>query len=270
MATLHKAIVDLDDFTESVNILVYGDPGVGKTVFAGTAPRALILRAENGAVSAKRQGSNAKVWPIKTWTDFEEAYDWIEANPDAFEWIVIDSISKLQELCIRWILDRAVADNEKRDPDIPAIQDHYKWQLLMKRYVVMFNDLPVNILWTALAMHKEDSEGEDLVLPLITGKGYDISAAICAEMMVVAHLGIKETKVKRNGVVVREDRRQLTTRFTPPFFAKDRYDAIGDDGVMANPTMPKVIAAINAPKGTTATPTKPAAKKAAATRRTTR
>ena len=150
---LHSAIVELDEFTESMNFLVYADPGTGKTVLGGTAPRALILRAENGALSAKRQGSKAKVWPIKSWSDFEAAYDWLEDNPDAFEWVVIDSITKLQELCIRGILDKAVADNPSRDLDIPAIQDHYKWQLLMKRYVVMFNDLPINTLWLALAMH---------------------------------------------------------------------------------------------------------------------
>lgn len=262
---LHKAIIELDDFTESINMLVYGDSGVGKTVFAGTAPRALILRAEDGAISAKRFGSKAKVWPIKTWEDFETAYTWLEDNPKEFEWVVIDSITKLQELCIRGILNKAVADNPRRDPDIPALQDHYKWQLLMKRYVVMFNDLPINVLWTALAMHKEDPEGEDLVLPLITGKGYDISAAICAEMGVVAFMDVADVKVKRtSGTVESVRRRRLLVQSTPPYFAKDRYTVLGDDkGYMMDPTMPKVIAAIGQP----VTATKTAAKKAVPTRR---
>lgn len=267
---LHSAIVELEEFTESINILVYGDSGVGKTVLAGTAPRALILRAEDGALSAKRFGSTAKVWPIKTWADFEAAYNWIENNPGEFDWIVIDSITKVQELCIKGILQKAVADNPRRDIDIPAIQDHYKWQLMIKRYVVMFNDLPVNILWTALAMHKEDQEGEDLVLPLITGKGYDISASICAEMNVVAYMEVKEVKQRNKAgdanVVLR---RQIVTRTTPPYFAKDRYNVLGDDrGVMVEPTMPAIIKLINQPASSTpAPPRKTAAKKAAPAKR---
>jgi len=267
---LHSAIVELDEFTESINILVYGDTGGGKTVLGGTAPKGLILRAENGALSAKRQGSTAKVWPIKSWSDFEAAYDWLEDNPDTFDWVVIDSVTKLQELCIRAILDKAVADNPSRDLDIPAIQDHYKWQLLMKRYVVMFNDLPINTLWLALAMHKEDQEGEDLVLPLITGKGYDISASICAEMNVVAYLAVRTVKTKdREGAVTERDRRELLVRSHPPYFAKDRYACIGDDkGVMIDPTMPKIIAAIESSAGTSTAAATPR-KKATTTRRAT-
>jgi len=265
---LHKAIVDLEAFTESINMLVYGDSGVGKTVFAGSAPKALILRAENGAISAYRLGSKAKVWKINTWEDFEAAYDWIEANPDVFEWVVVDSITKLQELCIRSILDKAVKDNPKRDLDIPAIQDHYKWQLLMKRFVVMFNDLPVNVLWTALAMHKEDQEGEDLVLPLITGKGYDISAAVCAEMNVVGYFRVVNVKTKKGTQVVVEQQRQLMVKTTPPYFAKDRYGTIGDaKGIVRDPTMPKVITMINAPVAVAAGASKTAAKKAVPARR---
>lgn len=262
---LHKAIVDLEDFTESVNILVYGDSGVGKTVLGGTAPRCLIIRAEDGAISAYRQGSEAKVWPVTEWSDFEAAYAWCEENTDEFDWIVIDSLTKVQELALRSILKRAVADNPSRDPDIPAIQDHQKWQNMLKRYVVMFNDLPQNVMWTALAMHKEDQEGQDIVLPLILGKNYDISASICAEMNVVGYLSVETVKQKRGDVVTSVERRELLVKSRHPFFAKDRYGVLGNEkGVIVNPTMPDIIAAINAP------PPKVAAKKAAVpTRRAT-
>ena len=66
------AIRELSDFNESINLLVYGDSGVGKTVLCGGAPSALFLSTETGTISAKRQGSKAKVWRMVNWKTLEE------------------------------------------------------------------------------------------------------------------------------------------------------------------------------------------------------
>jgi len=251
VAGLPRAIIDLEDFNESVNIMIYGNSGVGKTVLAGTTPNALIIAAERGTISAKRVAqSGAKVWPCPNWAEFEAAYDWVEQNPGVFDWVWIDSATKIQSHCIRHILDEAVANNSSRDVDIPAIQDHYKWQLMMKRFVVMWNDLPVNVGWTAQAMHKSDEEGDDIVLPLILGKDYDISATICGEMDVLGYLSVDKVKRRVNGEVKTSDVRRLLVHSRAPYFAKDRYHAIADpkgNGYMVDPTMPKIIERIGAP-----------------------
>src|SRR3954452_13020326 len=123
-------IIDLADFDESSNIQIYGDSGAGKTVFGGTAPKALILGTEKGAMSAARQNSKAKLWQIPDWAELVRAYNWLYENDGetGFQWVVIDSGPKMQELALRGILDTQVAKNSERDPDIPAIQDHQKWQ----------------------------------------------------------------------------------------------------------------------------------------------
>jgi hypothetical protein len=55
--------------------MFYGDAGVGKTVAAGTAPKALILSFDvEGTESARNFGSSADEWPIETWLDYVEAY----------------------------------------------------------------------------------------------------------------------------------------------------------------------------------------------------
>lgn len=259
MTTYPKVIMDLEDFNESINWLLYGDSGVGKTVLSGSLPNVLFLAAELGTTSAKRYGSKGKVWKIRKWDDFEDAYDWIEANPKAFDWIVIDSLTALQQRCIRWILDRAVADNPKRDLDIPAIQDHYKWQQMMRRYVTMFNELPVNVLWTAQAMRKEDADGEDIVLPLIQGKDYEIAAWVCAQMDLFTYYEVR--KVEKRNI------RRLYGAASPPFWAKDRFGATTpyvDNPVMSD--LLEAIAASGSKRRTTRT-ARPASKSAAPRRR---
>lgn len=236
-------ITDLDDFTESINMMIYGDSGIGKTVLSGSAENCLILATEKGVISAKRQGSTAKVWVCESWSDIDEAYKWLKDNPThGFDWVAIDSLTEFQQLMLRWILDRAVSENSNRDPDIPAIQDHQKWQNMFKRYVRQFNALPVNMIYTATAFRKSDQEGDDLILPNLLGKDYEISQWVCASMHVVGYLA--EVKLKDGSEI-----RRLRTRKRGPYFAKDRYDVLVP--YVDNPTMPEIDRRIanNPPKG---------------------
>lgn len=236
MAKLPTAIVDLEDFNESINMIIYGDSGVGKTVLAGSAPNALIISTEHGTTSAKRFGSTAKVWPVKDWSDMEAAVAWLEDNPDVFDWVVVDSLTEMQGKSLRGILTKAVADNPSRDPDVPAIQDYQKWQNQVKNTITYLTEAPVNVIWLAGAMRKEDQEGDDIVLPLLLGKNYEIAAWACMQMDVVAYLGTKRVKDKD-----KEERvvRRLVASNVPPYFAKDRFNCLGrwvDDT-----TMPEII-----------------------------
>lgn len=274
---LPPEIIDLEDYTETMNWLVYGHMGSGKTVLAGKLPRTLILANEKGTIAAKRQNSKAKVWKILRWEDLVKAYEWLANNDHPFDWVVIDSVTDMQYKCIRWIMRNVVKDNPKRDPDIPAKGDHFKWQLSMKRMVADFNDLPVNVMWTAQEMVREDPEGEDIILPLIEGKDYQIASWVCAQMDVVGHLSLKkvrDAKTKQVKVV-----RRLTVNESPPIFAKDRYDVLGR--AVDNPDILEMLAKIKASEtgrpARTASRTaaragatkRPAAKKAATTRRRT-
>lgn len=236
------AIRELEEFNESTNILVYGDSGVGKTVLGGTAPSALFLSTEQGTISAKRQGSDAKVWRAMQWTDIEEAYKYLRDDPaHGFKWVVLDSTTKMQEQMKRHVLDRRVEKRGDSDPDIPEIADHQKFQNMFKRFITAFVELPVNVLFTATTMRREDEEGDDLVLPNIDGKGYGIANYVCAEMDVVAYYGLSRNKKTKEVV------RRLLAQGTPPYFAKDRFDALGM--FIDNPTMPDIIKLIESSGG---------------------
>ena len=58
----------LDAFNESINICLYADSGVGKTVQCGGVRNAIFLSTEKGVVSAQRTGSKADLWRAPTRT----------------------------------------------------------------------------------------------------------------------------------------------------------------------------------------------------------
>lgn len=167
-------IESLTSDKEFINLFVYADSGVGKTVLAGSHPRNLILAADRGTISAARQGSKAKVIQLKDWEEFEEAAKWVRAGGYAnYDWITIDSATMLRERCMRHTLERENAKSAARDLYIPAQPDHQKVQNIMKRIAEDFVDLKVNTLFTGLTMRITNDDGETRVLPMIHGQNGD-------------------------------------------------------------------------------------------------
>lgn len=214
---------DLQDFNESINWCIYGNSGVGKTVFSSFAPRAYFLSTEKGVVAAQRVGSQAKLLRAPTWDHVEASLDWADQNLTLDDWMILDSLSKMQILNLRWWLGIQHDENAARDLDIPQIQDHQKWQNMFMRFVDRIVDANYNTIFTATAMHKEDPEGETLVLPAITGKDYTISNYVCAAMDIVSYYGVaRQSKANMDEPTIR----RLLSETFPPYFAKDRFNVL--------------------------------------------
>lgn len=213
MTELPAEIVALEDVSPHPNILVFGKSGVGKTVFAGSDDRVLILNCENeGTLSAKRMGSKAKQWNIRTFKDFEKATNWLKRLVEKgekipFDWVVVDTISTLQKILMRDILDTVIAAKPSRDPDIPDRPEYLKNQLVLSRVVKELNDLPVSTLWLAHVMSQQDPEGEEFLYPSVQGGKFVLAQQILAQMTSYGYMFLKERKGKDNKPVVLNGRR---------------------------------------------------------------
>lgn len=235
-AALPTEIVDLDDYTESINGMVYADPGVGKTIFGASDDHVLILAIEQGTVSAarnlKKQGSivgkNVKVWDcVNNWDAFERAYEWCEAQVAAdtmpFQWVVIDTITELQKLMLRDIIDTRIAKSGKGNPDITERQDYQENQLRLQRFVGLFNDLDVNVLYLAHSMQTENEEGDQYVMPMLHGKGNQIASWVSAQVHCFGYMHMVPAKTKSGAEVMS---RRIEWTADAKWKAKDRFDVL--------------------------------------------
>lgn len=280
MARSKPPIVDLEETVESINMAIYGNPGVGKTVQAGTLPNNLFLSTDiSGTVSAKRQGSKAKLWKTNTWDDLSDAYEYLRAGgTDNHEWVTIDTGTRMQDLCIQGILEKVVEGNSERSLDIPAIQDHQAWQNRFKRFVDLFVALPINTCFIFHVMTVEDEEGDEYMLPQLSGgkSWVAIARSMPARFSVVGYMHERViAEVNDDGKKVGKKVRRINWQSNKKFMAKDRYDILGayTDDVPLNELVDRILDEGQMPKAQAnperMTPTPPGgvARKATRTRK---
>lgn len=168
-----------------IKALIYGKPGVGKTLFASTAmdhadlKDVLFINVEGGLLTiADRQplavniGRNEDGTPNGTIVaDLEKVIWALVAKKNGYEnikTVVLDSASELQTIN----LEDVVLSDGKHDIDERKIQDYGKDSARLKRVFRMLKDLKLNVIFTAIVRTTIEKEGTKIleVAPNLTDK----------------------------------------------------------------------------------------------------
>ena len=265
-AAMVEAAVEIQEvrlaaFRTSINVLLYGPPGVGKTVLAGGIAAAegvgevVFLSTElEGAVSAQWTGSGARLWPCPTWEHATSGITKAEKELKAGDWLICDSGTRMQEMYMQWILERENRSNPLRDLDIPAVQNHQKYQNGFKRWYGRIIAGAFNSVLICNSMNGEDAEGDPRVIPLLLGKKGEISDYISAQPGVVLYYSVsresREAEATGSDIV-----RRVLAQPYPPWLAKDRYGALGsyvDVGDGDYTAMARMVEAVEKARGNSA------------------
>lgn len=222
-----------------INILIYGDSGVGKTTLAGSADGCpdlrpcLIIDFEGGTESLVRTYPEVDQVRVETWKEMQAVYDELYRGKHGYSTVILDSLTEIQKFNMYNIMQELATNRPDLDPDVPGMREWGKNLEQMRRFVRAFRDLKMNTIFTALKKEdKNDKTGMVTTLPSLTGK---LAGEVAAFLDIVAYYYVKRIGTGEDA----EDKRLLLTQKTETIIAKDRTGQL--PLVMDSPTMSDIF-----------------------------
>ena len=238
-----------------LKMLVYGDPGVGKTVLAATAMavpslrEVLFINVESGILSitdAEEIGV-PELPDIKDFNSFKELEDiflFLVTQPHGYKTVVVDSLSELQKYNLDSIVGEKMGKASKSgqtrtSPDDIWQEDYGESTQNMRRVVRRFRDLPMNVIFTCHAVTSQDESKKEVIRPALTPK---LCTSVEGYVDVVGYLYTKEvvTTDGEESLV-----RKLLVQPYGKFHAKDRSPGGRLGTVIEQPTMTEIMRLIH-------------------------
>lgn len=234
-------IRSVTEVTEYINMLVYGDPGIGKTRLAGSASLVpelspvLVIDVEGGTMSLADSYPNVDVVRITSWASLLDVVEALEQDPTLYRTVVLDSLTEIQKFSMVQIMKATVAKDAKREVEVPSMRE---WGINgehIRTLVRAFRDMGINVIATAHVLDdKDDRGGLTKTKPSLTGK---LKNEVTGFMDIVLYMYNKRLKAEDNSRYIAT---LLLSKGTPEQVAKDRSGKLPD--VMEAPDMAEIYA----------------------------
>jgi hypothetical protein len=223
-----------------INMIVYGDPGVGKTRFCGSASLVeamspvLMLDWEGGTMSLDDSYPDVEVVRFHTWKQVDQAYgDLYNNNP--YKTIIVDSLTEAQKFCMGEAMREVVEKNPNRDRDVASVREWGKTGEQLRRFVRALRDMPCNTIFTTLQREVNDDEGKLIKrYPALPGQ---LKLELAGHVDIVGYMYQKEVVDGPN----RSMKTLMLCQAQEKVTAKDRSGKLPQ--VMEEPTMLQVYEA---------------------------
>jgi hypothetical protein len=234
--SVKKRIVHVSEGAPHTRILVFGPNKKGKTRFAATGPKVLIVDINEKGTRSVR-GYEAHVFHAESWADVVYAYWFLKSGEHEFETVVIDTATQMQHACMKQVLKEAEDRDPYKDPHTPSQREWLKVAELMKPMILNFRNLPMHCIFLAQERSVDNEEGENERVPDLSPGS---RGTLMASVDVIGRVFQKEVRVVKNG---KEAKRWDTFMLVGPHDTYPTGNRMGLPRIIRNPTVQTFIEA---------------------------
>jgi len=201
--------------TEQLCMLIYGDPGIGKSTFCSQFPKALFLATERGLDCL-----DTYQIPITTVAEIKEAGKLLRTEKNEFKTIIIDTLDRFYEIVRQEVLRDMGITHESEDKGHGRV-----YSMIYQRFYNLvdgFKSLPYGVVMVAHGKQKQETDRLGQVqyqtVPSVPEKAL---SKIIADIPLILYL---DYAVDETG----KDIRVIRAQPTQSYLAKDRTGKLPD------------------------------------------
>lgn len=235
-------ISDVGEDIEWLKLCVYARNGKGKTTFGASGPKPIVIDCNEKGTYSVRKMKDVKVFKVETWTDIDLAYWYLKAGKHDRQTVILDTVTSLATLCMKFVLGDESSRDPTKDPEMPTKRDWGKVGELMKTVIMNFRNLDMHVVFLAQERKSYVDDDSDEMPEVYPDLSASPRSVLTAQVNVIGRLFTKRV-VKKEGKTkkkVTEYRMLLADHDT--FVTKVNIQDHGLPGVMVNPTIPEMLA----------------------------
>lgn len=247
---LKEAEDRVESIPETIDRLVfciYARNGQGKTTFGASGPKPIIIDCEGGTPSVRKH-KDAKRFVVNTWRDIDIIYWYLKSGKHDRQTVVLDTVTALSALCMKFVLGDESSRDPTKDPDMPTKREWGKVGELMKTVLMNFMGLDMHVVFLAQERKSfvdEDSDELPEVYPSLSASSRELMTAHANLIgrMYTKRVVVKDGKKKKK----RLEHRMLVAPHSL-YLAKVNVEDHGLPDIIIDPTIPKIVNMMNGVK----------------------
>lgn len=225
----------------SIQMLIHGVPGVGKTTLVGTGGKGTLIIRPPTDHTDPILGSGCDEWVVRNWDEMlEDVIPYLQHDGNKWNWVWLDSVSAWQQFGLDdiWqdVIDRR--PDRKKGPIDKGEYGLNMTRVLQWIRIVSGISMAGNFHFGITAWSEylwDESKQREVLKPWVQGKM--MSDNVMGYMNIVAYM----EQVK--------GRRVLRFDLTDDYYGKDQFSPVGGPKAFPNarlisPTMPKIMTAL--------------------------